>query len=474
MNIIVEREPDCRAIVRVEFPGEAVSAERKRITAYFSQQARIPGFRPGKAPAKVIEKRYKNDIDSKLKEMLIDRGLEEAVKKEKLNVIRITGLEDDEFHLDESFTFTAKVQTAPEFTLPEYKNIPVEVMKIEVTEHDIDHDMDHLRQRMANFEDVEGRSLEMDDYAVLSFEATLDGQPLGEVVEQAAYMSKAEDQWLRISEESFLPGFCADLVGMSIGDKKDVEVTFDEEFGIEELREKTAIFAVELKGIKTQVIPEWTDELAESMEEGMTVEKLREGTREIIKDRQERERVNEMNTQILEYLDEELEFELPPQVVQEETQRQVDQIVSRSQMQGMTEEDLEENKDSIVEHASTQAEVSVKTGFIIQQIAEKEEIKATEDEIAMYVAQLAQSNQISPKKYLKQLEKERAFGPIINRIESSKTLEFLREHANVTEIDRPPHDCGHDHGHQHDDEDHDHEHDHDHEDEENPSGEKEE
>ena len=439
--------------MRVDVPAGTVTNERKKIVHAFSMQAKIPGFRPGKVPSKVIEKRYAKEIEDELKEALIRQGCNDGIREEKLDVINVTDIKNPEFALDDgSFGFTALLQTAPDFDIPDYVGISVELPKIEATDHDIDHQMDHLRQRLATFEDAE-KELELGDFAILNYDGFLDDKPVTEIAEQAAYIGKGEEQWLRLDEESFLPGFCEQLLGLKAGDTKEFDVGLPEEMPVEELKGQTLTYKVEIKAVKQQVLPEWTDELAEQVEEGATVESLRERADEQIKAQQEQEREGEMTTQILEFLDKELEFELPEGVVQNETQRQVNDLVSRGQMQGMSDDQLMEQQEQIFKHAAMQAQVNVKTGFILSQIAEKEKIEATQEELIGAISQMAQQSNTPFKKYLKQIQKADQIGSIANRIVTAKTLDFLREKASVTEVDRPAHECDnpdHQHGDDHD------------------------
>tara|TARA_R110002096_G_scaffold4501_14_gene21142 strand:+ start:1717 stop:3111 length:1395 start_codon:yes stop_codon:yes gene_type:complete len=454
MNIHVERLPDCQATMRVEIPAEVVQKERKGIVAMFAAQAKIPGFRPGKVPANVVEKRYAKQITEQLQSKLVEEGYREGIKKEELEVLGVN-VEEPEFHLDDTFSFVAKIQTAPEFSLPEYKNIPVEVPRIEVTDHDVDHEMEHMRSRMAQYEDIDGRPIEMGDFVVIDYGGVMDGVPLDE--KETGQLAKGEDAWLRMGEDTFLPGFCEQLVGLNVGESKDFDITLDDEFPAEPMRGKVVNYHAEVKGLKKQVIPDWTDEMAGKIEEGLTLEALRERTKEQIEGYKKMQRNEEMTTQILEYLDKELDFELPQQVVFGETQRQVNEIAQNIAQRGATEDDLEEKKDEIISYASQQAEANVKTSFILEQIAKKEEIRAEENEIVGYCSQLAAQSNVSLNSYIKQVQKANGFGQIANRIVTSKTLEFLRDNASVTETEPPAHDCEHDHGH----EGHDHDHSHD-------------
>ncbi len=436
MNIIVERLPDCRATLRVEVSPSEVQGERTKVTALFAGQARIPGFRPGKAPRQVIEKRFQKQIDDEVRERLVQRGFQEGMKKESLEILRITKLDDEGFRIDDSFSFTADIQTAPEFNLPDYDGISVTVPEVMVSDEEVQERMEALRQRLAEYDDVTDRPLETEDFAVLDFDTQWKGQPLAEAKPELSWLAHAEGQWMRIAGESFVPGFCEKLTGMISGDEREFDLELDKEFPEEEMQGETIQFRVRLQAIKTKRLPEWSDELAGRVEKGMDLETLRERIAESIESEQDRQREEEMTTQILEYFDNRLDFELPESILNEETQRQVNELVYRGQMHGLTDEQISEQQDAIIQHAATQAQVSVKTSFILRQIAEKENIEASEKEILAYCSHLAESNQMPLKKYLSHVKKQGAIGSISSRIVRAKTLDFLRENANIIEISR--------------------------------------
>ncbi len=457
MNIYVERLPECRATMRVEIPAEVVKKERQQVVASFAKHAKLPGFREGKVPPNVIEKRFAKQIKEQVQSKLVEEGFREGIKKEELDVLSVD-VGEEEFHLDDTFSFVAQLQTSPDFTLPEYKGIEVTVPRVEVTDHDVEHEMEHMRSRLARYEDIEGQALEMGNFVVLDYGTSSEGVPLDP--EKTGQLAKGEDAWFKMATESFLPGFCEQLLGLNVGDEKDFDLDVNDEFPIEALKGKTLNFHVAVKAIKRQVIPEWSDEIAAQVEEGLTMESLRARTKEQMEGYQEMQRNEEMTTQILEFLDKNLDFELPKNVVLGETQRQVNEIARNIASRGATEDDLQEKKDDIINYASQQAEANVKTSFILEQIAKKEKIEATEQEMLSVCAQQAAAYKLSLEAFIKQVQKSNGFGQITNRIVTSKTLEFLRENASITETDPPEHQCDLDHGHDHgsdSEEPHDHE-----------------
>lgn len=424
--------------MRVEVPAEKVTSERKSITRAFANQARIPGFRKGKVPQALIEKRFEKDIAEELESRLVNQGFQEGVKKQELKVITITGIEDRAFHPDDTFTFTANILLAPDFELPEYKGITVQIPRVEITDENVEQALENLRQRFADFNDIENQPVEMGGFAVIDYEGYVDDTPVAQAFPQAgAYLAKGEDFWLNITEQSFLPGFCADLVGANVDDKRDVEVTLPDDFPFEALRGNTIKYDVTIKSIKEQILPPLDDELAGKIEEGKTLDEIREA----IRDQMTRERENqneELKTnQIITWLTEKLDFDIPDELVHSETQRQINDIVQRSQQSGVAEEELRKHEGEIINNASGQARMNVKTSFILDEIAEAESISVNQQELLQQINLMAAQYQTPVKKLISQLQKSNGIGRIENQIRVRKTLDFLRSNASVEEVEPP-------------------------------------
>ncbi len=438
MIVTVERLPDCKATMRVEVPADTVSNERTEILKAFSQQAKIPGFRPGKVPQKVIEQRFGKNIESELEERIIRSGLQEGIKNEELEVLNVSNIVDTSHNNDGTFTFTAELVMAPEFELPDYMGIPVKAPPTEVTDEQLGEAMDQLRERFADYGDVEDRALQMGDFAVLDYKGTVDGKSIGEVAPEAsAHLAQNHGHWLKMDEGSFLPHFCDGLVGANKGETRNVTVTGPEDFPVEVLRGCDIVYEVTVNEIKEQQLPELNDELADKIESGKTLEEVQGNLRESMqKDREQRLDVIITN-QIIDYLNQNMDFELPADLVTQETQSRVNDIVEENTRRGMEDEKIEEARDEIIQAASQQAKMSVKTSFVLKQIAEREKIEPSQEKILQRIAQLAAQYKTPVKKLMKQLQKSDGIGRIRNNVLISDTLEFLKENASVEVIEPP-------------------------------------
>src|SRR3954470_4299968 len=170
MKIDAENQPHSVATLRIELPPEEVRKEWDSIATNYARYARIPGYRPGKAPRAVIERKFRKEIQEEVTKKLVSKSYHEAIAEKQLRVVSLTNLEDVEFGEDRSMRFRATVVTAPEFDLPEYKNIPVQLPSAEVSESDVDAALERLREQAADFVDVPDRELAMDDFAVIDFD----------------------------------------------------------------------------------------------------------------------------------------------------------------------------------------------------------------------------------------------------------------------------------------------------------------
>ncbi len=441
MNISVERLPECKARLSAEIPAETVKKTRREIVSTYATQAKVPGFRPGKIPIAVIEKRYAGPIEDELKDRLARSAYAEARTKESLNILGISGVEREQFEADGSYMLAVEVVTEPEVEIANYKGIPVEITKMEVSEEMISGYLDNSRKQQAVPTDVD-RASGAGDLVVISYVATLEGQPLAEMLEtEAGPLAKGEDHWVDLPEEGqaareFIPGLAAAVLGMSAGETKTFDATYAEDFPIAAVAGKTVSYEVTASQVKARELPELNDEFAKLI--GVpSLEDLRTRVRMQFEQQRERMRNQVIDNQILGHLNQDASFELPQHIVFNETQRQVNQMVSRGYEQGMTESDFQQNQEDLLKNAETQAKNNVKTMFILDEIAKAEGITVSENEMSQRVAMIAYQQQRPLKKFARELRDRNAFGEIRQDILISKTIEFLRANATVTEVDPP-------------------------------------
>lgn len=441
MNISVERLPECKARLSAAIPAETVNKTRREIVSTYSNQAKVPGFRAGKIPLSVIEKRFAGPIEDELKDRLARSAYAEARLKEDLNILGISEVEREVFEADGSYMLAVEVVTEPKIEIGSYKGIAVEITKMEVTDEMIDGYLDNTRKQQALPIDAD-KAADPGDLAVISYLATLEGEPLADKLEaEAGPLAQGDDHWVDLPEEGqapreFIPGLAAAVLGLSAGDTKEFEATYPDDFPIVAVAGKTVTYNVTVKQVKARDLPELNDAFAQAIG-AETVEILRERVRAQFEEQRQRMRTQVIDNQILGHLNEDATFDLPQHIVFNETQRQVNQMVSRGYEQGMTESDIQNNQEDLLKNAETQAKNNVKTMFILDEIAKAEGITVDDNEMSQRVAMIAYQQKRPIKKVARELRDRNAFGEVRQDILISKTIEFLRANATVTEVDPP-------------------------------------
>ncbi len=432
MNVEVETLPNCIASLHIELPPDFVTKEWNEVVKGFRQVARIPGFRPGKAPQNVVEAKFRKEIQEELTKKLVSETTREAIREKGLKVLSISDVDAVEFTPERSMRFTATLITSPEFELPEYKGISVKIPPGGITDHELDLSLQKLRERQATFSDVEGRPLEMDDFAVIDYAATLEGRPLLEVEPKAPKMlGGGTDFWIKLDKNTFLKGFSDQLVGMRTDETRTFDLTIPDDYAVAELVKRVLDFNVTLKGIKSMQLPDLTDEFAGQVAQGLTVEKLKEALHEqLVAEQQQRLQTLKQN-QIIHYLASHVECELPQSYVKDETRRIMSEIVQHNQMRGISEDVLRENQKDIISAASRNARDRLKANFILSRIAEKEGIEVKPQELRERVQILANQYRVKFEKMMTELEEKRAIGQVREEVLIGKVLDFLTSNATV-------------------------------------------
>src|SRR5213596_3070634 len=386
MKVEVEKQPGSVSKLQIELPPEEVSKEWDAIANSFARFAKIPGYRPGKAPRAVIDKRFRKEIQEELTKKLVSKSYHEAVEKEQLRVASLTNIEDIQFGEDKSMRFRATVVTAPEFELPDYKNIPVQVPDTKLSEAEVEAAIERLRDQSADFVDVPERALEMGDFAVLDFEGSIENKPISEIAPQASKnLHGGKKFWLHVAPENFLPKFCEQLIGLKPGETRLVIVNFPDEFPVKELAGKKADYAVTLRDIKEKVLPAIDDALATKLAPGKTLAELRQLIEHDLEHAKEHDAERATEAQIVKYLHEQIQFELPQALLQNETRRALAELVQRNRERGVTDDMLKEKEKELIDGAANLAAHRLKTNFILHRIAEREKIQVAKEEIDLRI-----------------------------------------------------------------------------------------
>ncbi|MFL6594299.1 MAG: trigger factor [Chthoniobacterales bacterium] len=451
MKVEVETQPHSVATLNIELPPEEVSKEWDSLAANYAKYARIPGYRQGKAPKAVIEKKFRKEIQDELTKKLVSKSYHEAIAEKQLRVVSLTNLEDVEFGDDRSMRFRATVVTAPEFDLPDYKNIPVELPSAEVKPEDIDEAIERLREQAADFEDVNDRPLAMEDFAVIDFEGAVEGVPIQEIAPEASKnLHGGKKFWLHVAPENFLPKFSEQVVGMNKGDTRSVQVEFPAEFPVPEVAGKKADYAVTLNEIKQKVLPPVDDALAEKLLPGKKLDELRHTVEHSLEHEKQHDIERAKESGIIRYLHEHISFDLPPTLLKNETRRALNELVHRNRERGVPDEMLKGKEKELIDGAGGLAANRLKTNFILHRIAEREKIEVTREDLDERIREQAQQYNMPVDKLRKELQEHDRLDGLAEEVLLGKTLEFLKATITVaSSSEGASADAHHEHSHDH-------------------------
>ena len=432
MNVSVENLGPCKKLLRVEVPVEKVNATFDAVTAEFQKAAQLPGFRPGKAPKHLITRSYEPRIVEETRKKLVEESFRAAAQQEKLNIVVTLDVEDQQFGRNQALQFTATVEVAPDFALPNYKGLAAKRELTVATEADVERALGILREQHAQYNDVD-RPVQDGDVAVVNYTGTTDGKPLTDIAPTALGLTKKENFWVLIKANSFLPGFTEPLVGAVKGDKRTVTVTLAEDFVHKELSGKTVAYEVEILGVKEKLLPVVDDAFAKQFGADV-VATLLQGIRTDLQRELDFRQKRSVRDQIIKALSAQVDFELPESLVSNETRNLVYNVVNENQQRGVAKEFIEQKRDEIFTNAQVNARERVKTAFILNRIAAEEKLRVEDRDITQRVLQLAQQNNLTPEKMVKAIQERNAVNEIRQDILTGKVLDFLEVNAAVEDV----------------------------------------
>ena len=431
MNVTVENLAPCKKLVRVELDVTAVDSAFDAIAKDYQKQAALPGFRPGKAPRDMVIKKYDAEIKDEAKRKLIGDAYRKAIDEQKISVVGYPDIEEVQFGRGQNLQFTATIETAPEFQLPEYKGLPATFETKSVTDADVERALDLLRGQHASYNTV-ARPLANGDIAVVNYSGTCDGKAITELAPTAKGLTEQKNFWVETTEGKFIPGFAAQLIGANAGDKRTVNVDFPADFVTKELQGKKGVYEVELVEVKEKVLPPIDDELAKKYDAD-NLERFRAVVRVDLERELKQTRSNALRSQVVKELLSKVNFDLPESAVAHETRNVVYDLVRQNTQRGIARELIEQQKDEIYSVAAVNAKERVKLAFLVGRIAEQEKIQASQEDVLKRAQQLAAMYQTPFEQFIKDLQKRNGVNELYEQVLHEKVLELLEKNAIITE-----------------------------------------
>ena len=434
MNIEIKDVSETRKSLVVTLDQAEVAAEHKAVVGEISKQARLPGFRPGKAPAAMIIKRYSKEISEEFKQKVLSKAYRGGLEQSKLEALNITDVQEGTIVADQAATITITLDVRPTFTLPDYSNLTTEIQTVESTDTEVEKVIEGMRAERADFKVAE-RAAAKADYVKLSYEGTIDGQSILEIVADKQIYAKVPQTWEEVEgeNEGLIPGLGKQLAGLSKGDKKDISISFPADFAaVPALAGKTAVYAVEILEIRERVLPPM-DEAFFKANQADDLDSLKVNVRNNLKGRKEYENRQAQRRQVSEALNAKVEFAIPESLVESETQSVLRQFIEENMRRGVPAEQFEKDKAALHQSASVAARTRVKTQLLLAKIAEQEKITVNERDIDTFIYRESMMTQQKPEKLVKELTKDREkLRSIQQSIIFDKALDLLVSKATVT------------------------------------------
>lgn len=430
MDITFEKTSDCRAELRAVVTAEEVQAKKQGIVAAYGRNARLAGFRPGKAPASVVAKHYAKEVAEQLNEELISDAQHRLFQDNpKLKVLEFENLSVRESENGGS-EITATLTIVPEFELPEYEGIEVSVPSTDVSDDEVQDTMQRYAEASATYDAVD-RPAAKGDMVVLDFKTTVEGKTVAEYVGRSlGWIEGREGYRFALGEDDYIPGWADGLVGMSAGESKDIVCTLSDDFVIDTLAGKEVTFASTVKEVLEKHVPELSVELFDKVLPGKTLEEVREEVRNNLKQAKERSNEDAKADQVAEKLAEKLTFSLPEDVVERENESTIQRKVYAAIQAGDYE--VSKNMDALREEARQETERNLRVYFALQEIAERENVIATDQEVMQEISRMArQAREKNIKAFVRKLQRDGRITGIRLSIVTSKVMDLIVRRAKV-------------------------------------------
>ncbi len=400
-------------------PVDAVEAGTARAAAEIQKKAKLPGFRPGKAPLSIVKKQFEGDIRQKVLDDLLPKYLYEAAEKEKLHVVGTPNVSDLHFHDGEPLRFKAEFEVMPDVELGDYRGLPVVYQDPVVSDEDVQKRIEEIRETKAEQVNVDPRPLETGDLAVLSLDS-LSG------TEEPVH---SDEVVIEIGGKDTLEGFSENLRGMSPGDEADIEITYPEEYGQEKLAGRTVKFHVKLNGVRKKELPELNDEFAKDMGDFRGFDEFRDAIRKAIFAQRQNEAQQEAKNKLIDVLVDRHEFPVPETLVDNQIRSRVEQRLMTLQQQGVDPRHLNLDWNKVKEAQHEQALREVRASLLLGKVAERESIASTQEEVDREVERIARQEREPVLVTRQRLEKDGTLRRIAAHIATEKTINVLFEHA---------------------------------------------
>jgi trigger factor len=409
----------CKHSLEITVPAADVEKETERAAAVIQAKVRIPGFRPGKAPLAMVKARYAQDVQQDVLEKLVPRFLNSAMEKEHLEVVSQPNISDVHLHSGEPLRFKAEFEVAPVFELGDYQDLIVTYAEPVVSDADVAARIEEIRDRKAEYVNEDPRPLADGDYAVVSLES-LAG--VDEKIQQ-------DELTLKLGDEATMREFTENLRGAAPEESREFEVTYPADYDRENLAGRTVRFKATVKAVRRKELPELNDDFAKDLGDYQTYEELKEAIRKSILHDREHKAQDDTKHQIIEKLVDSHPFAIPEVYVDRQIESSLNTQLQQLAAQGIDPRSLKLDWQKIRESQKDRAERDVRASLILDKIADREAIGATQEEVDREVQRHARQTREAVAVVRAKMQKDGTIARVAGQIRTEKTLSFLFDKA---------------------------------------------
>jgi trigger factor len=418
-------DASCRKELELEIPAEEISKASEKVAKEFAKMARVPGFRPGKAPLSLIKRRFAEDIKGEVLQNLVPETVEKAVAEQKLTPVSQPQVDKLEFNEGQPVKFRASFDVLPEFTLGNYKNLEIEMPEMNLTEEDVAKALAEMQQRAAAFTPVEGRTVQNEDFVQVKLHGTPEGggEPL-----------QAESVLCHVGAEETMEPFNENLRGANVGDHKDFDVNYPADYPDAKLAGKLFHYSVDVLGIKTKQLPELNDEFAKDVSDATSLEELKTKIRESLEHERDHRQQDLQREKVIGELVKLHDFPVPESLVEHQMDVRLERVVRSLAQQGVDPRAVNVDWVNLRRRQEERAKEDVKAELVIDRIASEEKIDVTDEELDHEVEHMASHSGESAEALRARLTKQGALDRMKAKLRSDKTIDWLAQNASVKTV----------------------------------------
>lgn len=415
-------EETCRRELELEIPAEEVTKAAEKVAKEFARVARVPGFRPGKAPVSLIKRRFAEDIKGEVLQSLVPERVEKAVADQKLTPVSQPQVDKLDYNEGQPLKFRAVFEVLPEFELRDYKNLEIEMPAMDITEDDVNKAIEEMRERAATFAPIEGRAAENGDYVQLKLVGTPQGggDPL-----------QADSVLCHIGAEETMEPFNENLRGANTGEKKNFDVEYPADYPDAKLAGKKFSYAVDVLGIKTKKLPEVNDEFAKDVSDAATLDELKKKIRDGLEHERDHRQKDLQREKILAEIIKLHEFPVPESLVEHQMDVRLERVVRSLAAQGVDPRAVNVDWVTLRRRQEERAKDDVKAELIVDKIASAENIDVTDEELDHELEHVAGHSGESAEAIRARLTKQGTLDRMKAKLRSDKTLDWLAQNAKI-------------------------------------------